>query len=280
MSCASWPAQAAALRAHDIDGFPNFTAPELVADFQTDPSFAVVIGATPRKLVAGINNERSPFEDVRVRQAMMSAIDRSQVIDGAYSGYGTAIGSHYAPTDPGYIDLTGVLPYDPEKARALLAEAGYPDGFTASIKCPQMTYTTRACEVMQAMLADVGITLNIEPSEFPAKWIDEVFIKHDYDLTIVDHAEPMDIDIYSRPTYYFLYKNPKFNDLIAKASVLADESERSKLYEEAEKILAEEVPALYLFDLPRLNIWDANVRGLWQNEPISQVYVRDAYWAE
>ncbi len=273
-------AQAAALRAHDIDGFPNFTAPELVADFQTDPSFAVVIGATPRKLVAGINNERSPFEDVRVRQAMMSAIDRSQVIDGAYSGYGTAIGSHYAPTDPGYIDLTGVLPYDPEKARALLAEAGYPDGFTASIKCPQMTYTTRACEVMQAMLADVGITLNIEPSEFPAKWIDEVFIKHDYDLTIVDHAEPMDIDIYSRPTYYFLYKNPKFNDLIAKASVLADESERSKLYEEAEKILAEEVPALYLFDLPRLNIWDANVRGLWQNEPISQVYVRDAYWAE
>jgi len=101
-----------------------------------------------------------------------------------------------------------------------------------------------------------------------------------FNMTIVDHAEPMDIDIYSRPTYYFQYKNDAFNDLIAKASVNADEAQRSALYGDAQKILAEEVPALYLFDLPRLNIWDAKVQGLWENEPISQVYVRDAYWAE
>ena len=124
------------------------------------------------------------------------------------------------------------------------------------------------------------MTLNIEPNEFPAKWIDEVFIKHDYDVTIIDHAEPMDIDIYSRPTYYFLYKNPDFNKLIEEAAVNSEEAERSRIYGEAQKILANDVPALYLFDLPRLNIWDAKLQGLWENEPISQVYVRDAFWAE
>jgi peptide/nickel transport system substrate-binding protein len=274
------PAQAAALRGGDIDGFPNFTAPELFGEFEQDARFKTVVGVTPRKLVAGLNNSKAPLDNVKVRQAMMSAIDRQAVIEGAYSGYGIPIGSHFAPTDPGYIDLTGVLPYSPEKAKELLAEAGYADGFTVSMKCPQMSYTTRACEVMQAMLSEVGITLNIESSEFPAKWIDEVFIKHEYDVTIIDHAEPMDIDIYSRPTYYFLYKNAAFNGLIEKAAITADEAERSKLYGEAQKILAEEVPALYLFDLPRLNIWDAKLQGLWENEPISQVYVRDAFWAE
>jgi peptide/nickel transport system substrate-binding protein len=274
------PAQAAALRAGDIDGFPNFTAPELFGEFEQDARFKTVIGATPRKLVAGFNNSKAPLDNVKVRQAMMSAIDRQAVIEGAFSGYGVPIGSHFAPTDPGYIDLTGTWPYDPEKAKQMLTEAGYPDGFTVNMKCPQMSYTTRACEVLQALLGEVGITMNIEASEFPAKWIDDVFIKHNFDMTIVDHAEPMDIDIYSRPTYYFQYKNDAFNDLIAKASVNADEAQRSALYGDAQKILAEEVPALYLFDLPRLNIWDAKVQGLWENEPISQVYVRDAYWAE
>lgn len=273
-------AQVAALRAGDIDGFPNFTAPELFGEFQKDARFKTVVGVTPRKLVAALNNEKPPLDNVKVRQAMMSAIDRKMIIDGAYSGYGTPIGSHFAPTDRGYVDLTGVLPYDQEKAKKLLAEAGYPNGFTITIKAPQMTYTTRASEIMQAMLADVGITLNIVPSEFPAKWIDEVFIKRDYEMSIIDHAEPMDIDIYSRPGYYFNYKNPKFNDIVAAAEKSSDDNERDKLYGEAEKILAEDVPALYLFDLPRLNIWNAKLEGLWENEPISQLYVRDAYWAD
>jgi peptide/nickel transport system substrate-binding protein len=272
-------AQAAALRAGDIDAFPNFTAPELFGEFQKDTRFKTVIGATPRKLVAALNNEKPPLDNVQVRQALMSAIDRKAVIEGAFSGYGAPIGSHFAPTDRGYIDLTGVLPYDPKKAKSLLAEAGYPNGFTITIKAPQMSYTTRASEVMQAMLADVGVKLNIVPSEFPAKWIDEVFIKHDYEVSIVDHAEPLDIDIYSRPGYYFNYKNPKFNEIVAAAEKTSDDNERDKLYGEAEKILAQDVPALYLFDLPHLNILSAKLEGIWDNEPISENYVRDAHWA-
>ena len=273
-------AQTAALRAGDVDGFPEFTAPELFGDFRNDPRFTAVVGATPRKLVAALNGDRTPLGDARVRRALMNAIDRKAVIEAAYSGFGTPIGSHFAPTDRGYVDLTGVIPFDHAKAKALLAEAGYPNGFTLTIKTPQMTETTRVAEVLQAMLADVGVTLTIEPCEFPAKWIDEVFLKRDYEMSVIDHAEPMDIDVYARPAYYFNYHNPAFDALVATAEETADQAVRDKAYGDAQRLLAEDVPALYLFDVPRLNVWDAKLRGLWANEPLPQVLVRNASWAQ
>lgn len=272
-------AGAAALRAGDIDGFPNFTAPELFASFQADARFTTTVGKTPRKLVAGLNCTRPPLDDVRVRQAMMSAIDRKAVIEAVNAGYGTPIGSHYAPTDPGYVDLTGVWPYDPKSARRLLAEAGHPDGFALTIKTPQLAETTRAAQVLQAMLAEIGITLTIVPSEFPARWIDEVFLKHDFDMTVIDHAEPLDIGIYARPDYYFGYRNPAFDALIARADATADDATRAAVLGEAQRILARDMPALYLYDLPRLGIIRRGLTGLWVDEPLPQMLVRDAAWA-
>ena len=273
-------AQVSALRAGDLDGVYRFTAPELFDAFQKDKRFKAVAGLSPAKVVAGMNNARAPFDDARVRQAMMSAVDRQAVIDATYSGHGVPIGSHYAPTDPGYVDLTDVWPYDPDRAKELLAQAGYPDGFSATMKCPQMTYVMRTCEMVQAFAAEIGVTLNLQTSEFPAKWIDEVFRQHDYEVTAMSHAEPMDIDIYARPSYYFQYKNPAFNELIEAANDTADERERTELYGKAQKMLAEDVPALFIFDMPHLSVLDPKLKGLWQDEPISQAYLRDAYWED
>lgn len=273
-------AQAAALKSGDLDAFPEFAAPELMGSFEGDARLATKIGDTELKVVAGMNNMRKPFDDKRVRQALMMAIDRKTVIDGAWSGLGTAIGSHYTPNDRGYEDMTGVLPYDPEKAKALLAEAGYPDGFTFTIKTPQMAYAPRSAEIMQAMLAEIGVTMKIEPTEFPAKWVQDVFTGRDFDMTIVAHAEPMDIDIYSRDPYYFNYKNPVFNDLMRKVQATADSGEQNKLYGEAQKILAEDVPALYLFVMPKLGVWDRKLKGLWESEPIPSNVLSGVFWEE
>jgi peptide/nickel transport system substrate-binding protein len=215
-----------------------------------------------------------------VRQALMMAIDRKTVIDGAWSGLGTEIGSHYTPNDPGYQDMTGVLPYNVEKAKALLAEAGYPNGFTFTIKSPQMAYAPRSAQVMQAMFAEIGVTMNIEPTEFPAKWVKDVMTSRDYDMTIVAHAEPMDIDIYSRDPYYFNYKNPAFNDLMKKVQETPNPAEQAQFYGEAQKILAEDVPALYLFVMPKLGVWDKKLKGLWENEPIPSNVLSNVSWEE
>ncbi|MBW9052130.1 ABC transporter substrate-binding protein [Rhizobium mesosinicum] len=273
-------AQAAALKSGDLDAFPEFAAPELMSSFDGDARLATKVGNTELKVVAGMNNARKPFDDKRVRQALMMAIDRQTVIDGAWSGLGTTIGSHYTPNDPGYQDMTGVLPYNVEKAKALLAEAGYPSGFTFTIKSPQMAYAPRSAQVMQAMLAEIGVTMNIEPTEFPAKWVKDVMTGRDYDMTIVAHAEPMDIDIYSRDPYYFNYKNPAFNELMKKVQETTDPAEQAKIYGEAQKILAEDVPALYLFVMPKLGVWDKKLRGLWENEPIPSNVLRNVSWEE
>ncbi|OLP53070.1 ABC transporter substrate-binding protein [Rhizobium rhizosphaerae] len=273
-------AQAAALKSGDVDAFPEFAAPELMESFKGDEKLATVIGNTELKVVAGMNNARKPFNDKRVRQALMMAVDRATVIEGAWSGLGQAIGSHYTPNDRGYIDTTGVHPYDPAKAKALLTEAGYPDGFSFTIKTPQMAYAPRSAEILQAMFAEIGVTMTIEPTEFPAKWVQDVFKGTDYDMTIVAHAEPMDLDIYARDPYYFNYKNPAFNDVLAKIEQTTDTAEQDKLYGEAQTILADDVPALYLFVLPKLGVWNAKLKGLWENEPIPSNVLTDVHWEE
>ncbi|WP_107339535.1 ABC transporter substrate-binding protein [Agrobacterium pusense] len=273
-------AQAAALKSGDIDAFPEFGAPELMSSFDGDARLGTFVGNTELKVVAGMNSARKPFSDKRVRQALMMAVDRGTVIEGAWSGFGTAIGSHYTPNDRGYIDTTGVHPYDIDKAKALLAEAGYADGFSFTIKAPQMAYAQRTSQILQAMLAEIGVTMTIETTEFPAKWVADVLKGADYDMTIVAHAEPMDIDIYSRDPYYFNYKNPAFNEVIASVEKTADAVEQEKLYGDAQKILAEDVPALFLFVMPKLGVWDKKVKGLWENEPIPSNVLTDVHWEE
>ncbi|KIQ03133.1 ABC transporter substrate-binding protein [Agrobacterium tumefaciens] len=273
-------AQAAALQAGDVDAFPEFGAPELMSSFEGHARLGTFIGNTELKVVAGMNNAVKPFNDKRVRQALMMAVDRATVIDGAWSGFGTAIGSHYTPNDRGYVDTSGVLPYDAEKAKALLAEAGYPNGLSFTIKAPQMPYAQRTSQVLQAMFAEIGVTMTIETTEFPAKWVSDVLKGANYEMTIVAHAEPMDIDIFSRDPYYFNYKNPTFNEIIRNVELTTDPTQQEELYQDAQKILAQDVPALFLFVMPKLGVWDKKLQGLWENEPIPSNVLTDVHWEE
>lgn len=273
-------AQAAAINSGSVDAFPNITTPELLAQWKDNPRFTIAIGNTEGEIVAGMNNARKPFDDVRVRRALMYAVDRNAVIEGAYSGYGKAIGSHFSPNHPAYIDLTSAIPYDPAKARALLKEAGYPDGFSMTIKSPQMTYASRSAEILVALFADIGVKARVEITEFPAKWISDVFQGKNYEMTIVAQAEPLDIDIYARDGYYFNYNNPAFRELMTRIDRTTDEKARFALYGEAQKMLAEDVPALFLFQWPKLGVWNAKLRGMWQTAPVQVNDLTEVYWAE
>ena len=103
-------------------------APENVAALEKDARFKVFKGHTTTDVILAMNHSKKPFSDPKIRQAVTLAIDRKAVIQGAISGFGTPIGSHMDPTNPYYVDLSGLYPYNPEKAKQLLTEAGYPKG--------------------------------------------------------------------------------------------------------------------------------------------------------
>ena len=143
-----------------------------------------------------------------------------------------------------------------------------------------MAYATRSSEILQAMLADVGVTMTIVPTEFPATWIQQVFLAHDFDMTIVAHAEPLDIAIYARPDYYFGYRNPAFDKAVDDAQRATDPKARDAFYGDAQRLLAQDVPALYLYVIPKLGVWNAKLQGLWTNEPIPANVLAEGKWTE
>ncbi len=260
-------AATAAMLAGDIDAYANFPAPEALAQFEADPRFKVVIGSTEGETILAINNARGPLSDLRVRQALAHAVDRQAVIDGAMFGYGTPIGTHFAPHHPAYVDLTGSYPYDPDKAKALLAEAGYGDGLSLSLKLPPPSYARRGGEIIAAQLAAVGVATEISQVEW-AQWLEQVFKGTDYDLTIVSHTEPMDIGIYGRETYYFNYQDADFKALMAKLNTTVEEGARYGLLAEAQEKLAADSVNVFLFQLAKHGVWNKDLVGLWENSPV------------
>jgi peptide/nickel transport system substrate-binding protein len=269
----------AALLAGDIDAFPNVPAPETLMQFKADPHFQVTVGLTEGETILAINNARPPLDDIRVRRAIAHAIDRQALIDGALYGYGTPIGSHFAPHHPAYVDLTGLSAYDPDAARSLLAEAGFADGLRLTLTLPPPAYARRGGEIVAAQLRAVGIDARIEAVEW-AQWLERVFRGHDYDLTIVSHTEPLDIGIYARPDYYFGYDNPEMGALMARLRAAPDTAGRNAILAEAQAIIARDQVNAFLFQLARTGVADARLRGLWANAPVQANDLTGVYWAE
>lgn len=267
-----------ALLSGDIQAFPFFD-PDSVSQVKDDPRFKVVVGATEGETILSINNKKPPFDKLQVRQAISYALDRKAIIDGASAGLGLPIGSHMSPANKYYVDLTGRYPHDVAKAKELLKQAGLENGFKATLKLPPTSYARLGGEIIASELRDVGINLEIVPVEW-AQWLDQVFAKKDYDLTIVSHTEPNDIDIYARKDYYFNYDNPAFNKVIADLDVTSDEAKRKELYAQAQKILADDAVVGFLYELPKVGVWDAKLQGLWENAPIPANDLTKVKWSE
>ena len=269
----------AAMMAEDLDAFAGYPAPENLPQFEADPRFQVLVGSTEGETILAMNNKAKPFDDIRVRKAVAHAIDRQAIIDGAMFGYGTPIGTHFAPHHPAYEDLTALSAYDPAKAKALLAEAGFPNGFTARLKLPPPSYARRGGEIIAAQLRAVGIETRIENLEW-AQWLENVFRNKDYDLTIVSHTEPMDINIYANPNYYFQYDSPAFQDVIRELGATTDEGKRTVLLKQAQEMIAGDYVNAFLFELAFPTVAKAGVRGLWQNAPTQATDLTAVHWAD
>jgi peptide/nickel transport system substrate-binding protein len=271
-------AQAAALLAGDVDAFPRIGT-RVVPQFRDNPKFQVVLGGTRAKTILSINNKHKPLDDVRVRRAILMAIDRKAVIQGAADGYGTPIGSHYVPGAEGFVDTTGVNPYNPDKAKQLLAEAGVKTPLELTMTLPPPPYARQGGEVIVSELAKIGINVKVQNVEW-AQWLSATYGgPHNYDLTIVSHVEPFDLGNYAKPDYYWGYQSKAFDTVYDKIKTTANAKERDKLLGEAQKILATDAANGFLFQPQFPTIARKEVKGLWKDMPISCNDLAAMSWA-
>ena len=265
----------AAMMAGDVDAFPNFPAPETLASFAADPRFEVIVGSTEGETILAMNNA---VLDAELRRAITHAIDRQAIIDGAMFGYGTPIGTHFAPHNPDYVDLTDESAFNLEDAQAALEASGY-DGRPLRLMLPPPAYARRGGEIVASQLRAVGIETEIQNLEW-AQWLEQVFRGKDFDLTIVSHTEPADINIYARPDYYFGYDNPEFQALIEELSVTSDPAMRATLNQRAQETIATDDVNAYLFQLAKTGVANARIEGLWENAPTQANDLTGVRWTE
>lgn len=259
-----------AILAGEIDVLSTVQAPELLSAFEGRDDLVVQSGTTACEVTLGMNNSRAPLDDVRVRRAVRQAIDKKALIATAWAGYGLEIGSFVPPTDPWFEDLTGLTPFDPAASRRLLAEAGVPEGTSLTLDVPPVAYALNSQEFIAAALADVGLDVTIRPIEW-AEWIDRVFTKTDYDLTIVCHVEQYDMAIYANPDYYFRYDSQPYRDLIAAAASAPSQDARAESLRAAARLLTDDSASDWLWLLPNLQVSKRTVDGIPMNA------VGDAY---
>ncbi len=271
-------AQVASLLSGDVDAFPRVAAARSLAQFKKNSKFQVVISGSRAKTILAINNKKKPLDDVRVRRAIAAAIDRKAVIEGAGDGFGAPIGSHYVPGSFGFVDTTAINPFDVEKAKKLLAEAGVKLPLELTITLPPPPYARQGGEVIAAQLAKIGITAKLVNVEW-AQWLKGTYGDKNYDLTIISHVEPFDLGNYAKTGYYWNYESPKFNEIFTKISQSPTERERAKWLGEAQKHIATDSVHAFLYQPQWITVANSRLKGLWKDMPIFVNDLSALHWA-
>lgn len=260
-------AATAAMMAEELDAFPGFPAPELLPQFEADPRFRVNVGSTEGEVILAMNNAKPPFDNVEVRRAVATAIDRAEIIEGAMYGQAVPIGSFYPPHGTAYVDLTDAYPHDSAKAEEMFEAAGVA-GTTMTLRVPPFPYATRSAEIIQNQLSEAGIDAKVENVEW-GFWIDEVYKQKNYDMTIIAHTSPNDMGNFARgPDYFYGYDNAEMTSLWEQITTEVDPAKRDELLKQGQQMLSDQSVHAFLFQLPLLGVFREGVEGYWASSPV------------
>lgn len=232
-----------------------------------------------------MNTAVEPLNHIKVRQAMSMAINKQDIIDGVSWGFGTAMGSHLPHLSSYYIDTNDVLPFNIEEAKALLAEAGYPDGFTLKMRLPEgYTYHVNAGQMIADQLSKIGVNVDIEIIEWGV-WLADVYDARNYELTVISHTGRLDPHAFlsryqsSSKENYFNYVNADIDAAIEEAAIVSDAEKRQEQYAFIQKTLANEVPAVYLQSMEGILALNKSVHNL-ASFPIGIIHLKEVYLSE
>jgi peptide/nickel transport system substrate-binding protein len=242
--------------AGEVDAVTGFDA-NLKEQVEATGEFALVLGESTDKGTLAFNQTSGPLADQRVRQAIRQAINHDALVEALGSGQ-----TQYGPIpslDPGYEDLSDVAPFDPEAAKALLAEAGEED-LTLELTIPSF-YSTTIPQILVSDLDEVGITLEVNSVDFPT-WLNDVYVNKDYDLSFVLHTEAHDFENWANPDYYFTYDNPEVQRLYAESLAATDEGEAADLLADAARIVSEDAAGDWLYNGASVVALGTNITGM------------------
>lgn len=254
-----------ALRSGDLDAVYQTQAVDQIKQFQSDSKYTVQTGVTTGITVMSMNNARAPFNDKQVRQAIMYGVDRNAVNTAATNGLGTVLGGPVAPTDPWYTDLSKKYPYDPAKAKKLLAAAGK-SKLTVDFTVPSLPYAQTISQVVKSDLAKIGVTARLHTQEFPAVWLDKTFTKHNYDLTVINHVEARNVFNYGDSSYYWGYRDKAVQKELAEAVQAPDQAKYDDLMKKAVDGIVDDAAGDWLYNSPNVVIAKKSVTGLGAND--------------
>lgn len=216
--------------------------PNLAPQLEASGEFALTTGRTTDVATLAFNNKRAPLSDPRVREALRLAIDHEALVEAI--GSGTTVYGPIPEIDPGYEDLAELAPYDPERAKTLLAEAGQ-ESLQLTLTIPSF-YGTTVPRVLVSDFAKVGVTLAVDAVTF-VEWLDKVYTEKNYDLSFVLHVEARDFGNYANPEYYFGYSNAQVQSLYAQAMATVDPDASARLLAQAARIVSSEHAADWLY---------------------------------
>jgi peptide/nickel transport system substrate-binding protein len=261
-----------ALQSGQINVIDNALNPQDLGAFKGNPKYKIVAGPTNGKIQVTINNTSGPLANKLVRQAISYATNKGAVIAAA-GGYGVPIASGTVPGDPWYLDLTKTYAYNPAKAKQLLAQAGFPNGFATTLTVPPYSYAENAATLVAAELTAVGIKTTIKDVQWPL-WLSQVFTNHSFDLTIIDHVEARDIANYGNAKYYWNYagSGAAAKMLAAGNDAPTQTTSTAKYKAVVRKITADAVND-WLYDPDQVTIAQRGVSGLPQSGRTESFYL-------
>lgn len=225
----------------------EFVDPEDLPVLRANNKVAIKKELTSLIMVMAMNCSRAPFNDLRVRQAVNYAVDKQLVLDVAYGG--GKVGSTFLDTGNAYYtDYSSLYPYNPEKAKQLLKDAGVGNKELTIYVAQNYPLHVKAAELIQQMLSDVGMNVKLQLVDW-STWLSNVYSGGNYDFTVIGHTGKLDPDgtLAGYGTgKYVKWINQTVADDLKKAVTISDFDARKKLYTDALEIMAKEVPFVYL----------------------------------
>jgi len=246
-------ARVAALQTGEVDYISNVPY-ERIGELQADPNLVVKTVPTPRVFFVSINPNVAPLNDVRVRQALNYAVDVEAIISALYLGYATRLATAVGSASFGYDPSITAYPYDPAKAKALLAEAGYPNGF--SIEFDSFTGSiadhSRPAEAIAEYLRQVGIDVKLNVQEFGAfnstkRQVNQVAPLHIYSLGDPYFEPVWALKWMQQLNLGLNYRNPEIYGLLDQAEATFDPSARAPIYSKVQQLLKDDAGFIFLF---------------------------------